>query len=119
MKITTRWIPWTLGLVGLLALGVAPAFAADESALATELTEATVAATEATPAADPTQPALESAVIWDPKGDCALWCGGGQYWYYYVTRSECCSGTLTCPDGSNPGIYAFYPYQGFAEICTI
>ena len=122
MKISTRVIPWALGLAGLLALVAVPGFAADEAALSPELTEATVATTEATPAVDPTEPALESALetSWPfpQDGDCILWCGSGQYRYYNVTRDECCGGTLTCPDGSYPGGYAFYPYQGFAEFCS-
>lgn len=122
MKIPNRLIPWTLGLAGLLALGAAPGFAADEAALSAELLEATVPATEVTPAVNPTEPALESSLEqslnFPQYGDCSLWCGSGPYRHYYVTSVECCSGTLTCPDGSNPHGYAFYPYEGYAYICS-
>lgn len=122
MKIPTRLIPWALGLAVLLALGAAPGFAADEAALADALTEVTIPAAEVTPAVGPIEPELEGILaqsLDSQYGDCALWCGTGQYWYYNVTRDECCSGTLTCPNGSTSTGYAFYPYQGVAEFCSV
>lgn len=104
-------------MLGLLATAAGPALAADAP---TPAVEAELTA-KATPAVTPAEPALDGALeqSWPQYGDCALWCGTGQYWHYYVTREECCSGTLTCPDGSYSSGYAFYPYQGFAEFCSV
>lgn len=79
-------------------------------------------APEAAPVGTAAEPALDSALdqsLGSQYGDCVLFCGGQQYTYSFVTREQCCSGSLTCPGGSPALGYAFYPYQGFAEFCSV
>lgn len=105
-------------ILGLLATAAGPALAADAP---TPAVEADLAA-EATPAVTPAEPVLDGALEqgWGPGyGNCALWCDGQTFWYYNVTRNECCSGTLTCPSGAPSLGYAWHPYQGYAEFCSI
>lgn len=107
-----------IGLAGPALAADAPAPALSRVAPAVDGGSAPEAAPTVTPAESPLDSALEQGL--DPQyGDCALWCDGQQYWYYFVTREECCSGTLTCPGGAPSSGYAFYPYQGFAEFCSI
>lgn len=107
------------------ALAEAPDPASSTEPAAVEPADAPEAAPAGTPEAvpgdTPVQPALDSALeqSHDPQlGDCVLWCSGEQFRYSWVTRGECCGGTLTCPDGSQAAGYAFYPYQGVAEFCS-
>ena len=66
-------------------------------------------------------PAPDSALAQSSSsqlGDCLLSCDGEQVTYSSVTRDECCSGSLTCPDGSQPAWIGFVPYDGgFGEFC--
>lgn len=103
----------------LLTMAAGPALAAD--APAPPAVEADLAVQPA-PAITPAEPAVEGALEqarYTQYGDCALWCSGQQHWHYGVSRGVCCSGTLTCPDGSYSSGYAFFPYQGHAEFCSV
>lgn len=124
-------------VLALLLAFAGPALAADatnpatpaEPAASDPLAEAGVAP-DAAPADSPAEPAteppaesaLDSALeqsLDSQYGDCVLFCDGQQVRYSFVTRDECCSGSLTCPDGSTSTGYAFYPYDGFAEFCSV
>lgn len=123
MRIPARALTRTLTLATLLAMLPAAGFAADGEATsgapAVEPAVAVAAAQIAeTPAGEPADAAI--APGFNQYGDCALWCGGpGPHWHYGVSRETCCSGSLTCPDGSSASGFAFYPYQGFAEFCSV
>jgi len=109
----------------LLVVAAVPALAADAPNPATspappaaELGMATEAVPAGTPAVSPRDSALEQG-FGSQYGDCSLWCDGQRYVYGFVTRDQCCSGTLLCPSGSPATSYAFFPYQGFAEFCNV
>jgi hypothetical protein len=115
MKLRISTLTCALAVAGLLALAPA-AFAAD-AAPAPEVQEAEAAPTLSVDPGDGAVPLYGG--LEDERGDCNLYCfPGGSYWYYGVTRGECCGGQLTCPGGGTPTGYAFYPYQGFAEFCS-
>jgi len=109
----------------LLALALLVAFAgpalADGAPDPATATVPPAVAPEAVPAVTAAEPAPDSALnqsLFTQYGDCVLACGVQQYTYSFVTRDQCCSGSLTCPSGVPAFSYAFYPYQGFAELCS-
>lgn len=108
--------------LALLTLAVAtPASAAEIAAQDATSAEPGIAP-NATPAGAAVEPVLDFALeqsFTSQYGDCRLFCDGQQYTYSYVTREECCSGSLTCPNGLPAATYAFYPYQGFAVLCSV
>ena len=116
--------PWKFPLVclAILALAVAAPVSAAEIAAQDETSAEPGIAPKPTPAGTAVETALDTALeqsIGSQYGDCVLFCDGQQYTYSFVTREECCSGSLTCPNGFPALGYAFYPYQGFAEFCSV
>jgi len=108
-------------VLALLVAFAGPAFADDGPNPATSTVPPSVAP-EAAPAVTAAEPAPDSALdqsLVSQYGDCVLSCGVQQYTYSFVTRVQCCSGSLTCPSGVPAFSYAFYPYQGFAELCSV
>jgi len=111
-----------LACLALLTLVVAtPAFATEIAARDATSAEPGIAP-NATPAGAAVEPVLDFALeqsFTSEYGDCRLFCDGQLYTYSYVTREVCCSGSLTCPNGSSAAAYAFYPYQGIAVLCSV
>lgn len=110
MKISSRLIPWTLGLATMLALATVPAFAADDVAVtpaAEAVVEAPAPTSGTTPEATPdslASEALAGAGIPEAQpvstyGTCRVRCGF-EFYSYQTTYSGCCGSTQYCPDGS-------------------
>jgi len=116
-------------VLALLVVFAGPALADDAPNPATSTVPPAIAlgdspgvAPEAVPAGTAAEPAPDSALnqsLGTQYGDCVLLCDGQLYTYSFVTREQCCRGSLTCPSGSTTHGIAFYPYQGFAEICSV